>query len=214
MRCKEEDKEIEAYRCKLDPSYHSTYSYSRKPTHCDIIRRILSRVDLKGEARRVRTIPKKLLFATGPIGAGKSFLLEWMILHDYLPTTTNQFLQVNMDEIRDMLPESKFYKAHLAEQFGEMTQREAGTIAELLVYVALGRGMDVIVDSAMIDLQWQEIYINKLKAEYEDIHIGIFHITAEKEIIDKRIRQRKTQSDRFVPMEIVNKYYEQVSEFL
>lgn len=207
MKCREEDKEIEAFRCKLDPAYHSTYSYSRKPIHCDIIRKLLTKSGLRPKSDFTST-PKAIL-VTGPIGAGKSYLLSWMQQCALVPSMKS-YVMVNMDEIRDMLPESKFYSTCLPEEYGEMTQREAGTIAELLVLVALGRGFNVCIDSAMIDLQWQEEYIMQLRQAHPDIKIAMIHVTASKDVIEARIKQRNAHGHRFVPSSIMRSYFQQV----
>ena len=211
MKCKEEDREIEAFRCKLDPTYHSTYSYSRKPIHCSIIRDILSKSKPHEGILEHDRCPQ-VIFTTGPIGAGKSHLLQWMISQDIIPASTgSNYVLVNMDEIRDMLPESKFYRENLPEEYGEMTQREAGSIAELLVHVALHRGYDVIIDSAMIDLQWQVHYIEQLRREYPRLRIGLIHVTASRDIIQERVMKRNQSSHRFVPLHIMNLYFEKVT---
>ena len=106
------------------------------------------------------------------------------------------------DEIRRLLPEWQSYLDHDAEMAGERTRKEAGLIAELLTQIALRDGRNVLVDGSLKDSDWYKDYFLGLREEYGEIglRIGILHITAPKEAIFDRARERSKITNRVVPL--------------
>lgn len=62
---------------------------------------------------------------------------------------TQDFVCVDPDSLLQCLPEWNSLLAQDAERAGEVTQDEAGLMAEILTHAALGRGMSIIVDGSL-----------------------------------------------------------------
>merc|ERR1712238_94575 len=99
-----------------------------------------------------------------------------------------------------------------AEMAGERTRKEAGLIAELLTQIALRDGRNVLVDGSLKDSDWYKDYFLGLREEYGEIglRIGILHITAPKEAIFDRARERSKITNRVVPQHILEHAIEKV----
>ena len=72
-------------------------------------------------------------------------------------------MRVDIDRIRALLPETEGYDPRVA---GQMTQREASTIAEVVSEEALSRGLNVWIDSSLKDYDWWSSELQRLKATY------------------------------------------------
>ena len=83
------------------------------------------------------------------MGAGKTHVMIRLHRHGLLPLP--RFVRVDIDRIRALLPETEGYDPSLA---GAMTQREAGTIAEVVSEEAMARGLNVWIDSSLQDAEW------------------------------------------------------------
>ncbi len=102
---------------------------------------------------------------------------------------------IDIDAIRDMLPEAEVLKRTEPERFGELTQKEAGLIAELTIYRAISKGRNVILDSSLRDISWFLEFIPKLMnfsrhGGQEEIKFALMHVYCPKEECWKRILQR------------------------
>lgn len=214
-----DDHEVEELRSKLDSSYHRKYSRHRRTLQLDILRKLYANDGQLTLIERV-TIPKSqnrssgpvIVCLAGPMAVGKSYLVQWMRQRNYLPC--NDAILVNMDIIREMLPESAGYKTERPEEFGDLTQKESGAIAELLVHLALRRGRNVIIDSSMLHIDWQKRYLFQLRYDYADSKLLLLHITAEAEVIRNRSRRRYEYSGRFVPEITLENSIDQVSDYI
>ena len=92
-----------------------------------------------------------------------------------------------------MLPEYQTYLIQNPETAGELTQKEAGLISEIIIQIALSdlKGLNVVVDGSLSDSKWYTNYFHKLRHSYgSNLNIGIVHVTAPLEIIINRITQR------------------------
>ena len=137
----------------------------------------------------------------GPIAAGKSTLIQWMRKNRILPF--DHIVLIDMDEIRDMLPESESLRCSDPYNFGSLTQKESGFIAELTTLVAISRGLSVLVDGTMVDLAWQQAYLSNLRDKFPAIGIAIIHVATPAEQILNRINERSFNSKRCVPDDIL-----------
>lgn len=69
------------------------------------------------------------------------------------------------------------------ERAGELTNREAGYITEIIAKVALKEGYNVLVDGSLRNSTWYGQYFRHLRSEYPVLRIAILHITAPEEAI-------------------------------
>ncbi len=114
------------------------------------------------------------------------------------------------DEIRRKLPEFEVYVEKTPERAGELTRKEAGMIAEIITNFALEKGMNVLVDGSLKDATWYENYFRKLRKTYPKLKIGIIHVTAPIEAILERVAQRGKATGRVVPVEALQRNFEEV----
>jgi hypothetical protein len=166
-------------RIGLDYRWHVRYTHDRQALQDEIIRSMLSFEDMQRVVtstkhskwlRRARGARKLLrpqqpwcIFTAGCMGAGKTHIMTKLDEHGVLPLP--RFVRIDMDRIRALLPETAGYIAIDKQLGGQMTQREAGTIAEILTEEALSRGLNVWVDSSMQDVQWWTSELNRIKRE-------------------------------------------------
>jgi len=126
-------------------------------------------------------------------------VVRWMDKNGYLPL--NEFVIVDPDNIRQMLPEWDAYVGYDAETAGDKTQKEAGHIAEILGYKALRNRYRVIFDGSLRDANWYILFMDRIRDNFPGIRIMIIHILSEKEEVLRRAEQRGKETGRVVPKE-------------
>jgi hypothetical protein len=174
----------------LDYSWHGTYKKERLQIQDDIIHKLCS------EQCQSRLLPW-VVFTAGAMGAGKGFVVRWMDQKGYLPL--KEFVVVDPDQVRQMLPEWESYVTHDPETAGDKTQKEAGQIAEILGYKALRHRYRVIFDGSLRDANWYIKYFQQPRDHFPGIRIMIIHIMSEKEEVLRRAEERGKQTGRVVP---------------
>jgi hypothetical protein len=142
------------------------------------------------------------------MGAGKGYICKWLDSKGALPL--QQFITVDPDQIRSMLPEWDGYVKRDPELAAVKTQKEAGHIAEILGYKALRERSNVIFDGSLRDVKWYKAYFQKLRHCFPGIRIMILHIQAEKEEVLKRAEKRGKETGRMVPRELLESSMEAV----
>ena len=150
-----------------------------------------------------------IIFTAGVYGAGKSHTIQRLQADGCFPSNY-KFVSVDPDEIRQRLPEFSTYVAKTPYQAGELTQKEAGMIAELLTDAALDRNKNVLVDGSLKDAVWYENYFSVLRQSYPRLKIGIVYVTAPTEEIYKRVQQRGKSTGRSIPMDALQRSIEEV----
>jgi len=175
----------------LDYSYHATYSTVRVGVQDDIIRKFST------DQNRFSELLPWVVFTAGAMGAGKGYVVRWMDKNGYLPI--DQFVVVDPDQIRQMLPEWEGYVKHDAESAGTKTQKEAGHIAEILGYKALRNRYRVIFDGSLKDAKWYITFMERIRHNFPGIRIMILHILSEKDEVLRRAEKRGQETGRFVP---------------
>merc|ERR1712176_1388454 len=138
-------------------------------------------------------------FTAGAMGAGKGHVIRWMERRGIFPL--DQFVVVDQDQIRQNLPEWDGFLAHGPEIAGEMTQKEAGCIAEILGYRALCERYNVIVDGSLRDHEWYTKYFQGIREQFPGIRIMILHVVAEEEQVLRLAARRARETGRIVPKE-------------
>ncbi len=96
------------------------------------------------------------------------------------------YIVVDPNKIRSHFLEYCLYTQLVPEQARELTQREAGYVAEIATAAALRHGCNVLVDGSLWDYRWYREYFARLHAEYDSLHIAVLHITAPRESVFER----------------------------
>jgi predicted kinase len=120
------------------------------------------------------------------------------------------YVVVDPDEIRSHFPEYRLYTQLVPERAGELTQREAGYVAEIATAAALRHGYNVLVDGSLRDYRWYREYFARLHAEYKSLRIAVLHITAPRESVFERAANRARDTGWVVPLETIEKLIEHV----
>ena len=205
-------------RRRLDYSYHSRYTQSREALQDRIVDAVLNSAttgsNARKNSRRRRLAPNQngpswILFTAGVMGVGKSYTTQKLQQEGKLPLG-DAYVKVDPDEIRTMLPEYKTYVSQNPETAGELTQKEAGMISEIIIQTALDAGINVLVDGSLSDSQWYARYFNTLRHSYTKLHIGIIHVTAPIETIINRIMTRAKETGRMIPQHVLLQNIESV----
>jgi len=198
-------------RSTLDYSFHRHYSEDRQLLQDKIIRNML-RSDQIPDARGFsRSQPGEplIIFTAGAMGVGKGYAINNLVERGLF--SCENFVSVDPDEIRQLLPEYQTYLRENPLTAGELTQKEAGLIAEILILAALSQHKNILVDGSLRDSDWYAKYFVKLRKNYPKIKIGILHVTAPRGIIIKRAKTRGEKTGgRQIPLDIMEMAFEQV----
>lgn len=175
-------------RKRLDYNYHAAYNEARISFQDALVDSMLAE-----STREVRTNCSQpapwIVFTAGAMGAGKSRTVK--LLHQKGRFPLQSFTVVDPDRIRRYLPEFEMLIKLNPEQAGELTRKEAGLIAEVLVQVALDRGHNVLVDGSLRDALWYQNYFLQLRNDRPDLRIAILHVTAPRDSVFERASVRK-----------------------
>mmetsp|Transcript_69498 Transcript_69498/g.226336 ORF Transcript_69498/g.226336 Transcript_69498/m.226336 type:complete len:245 (-) Transcript_69498:500-1234(-) len=115
----------------------------------------------------------------------------------------DSFVVVDPDQIRQMLPEWELYVDKNPDRAGELTQKEAGCIAEILGYRALRQRLNVVFDRSLRNAEWYMEFFGQLRVQFPGIRIMILHITADIEQVLKNADDRAKETGRKVPEHIL-----------
>jgi len=173
-------------RKTLDYSYHSNYNFERQVFQDAIIREFLDAAVVKDKNGEVCTIPVQpwAVFTAGAMGAGKGYTIQKAVEKGRFPLLA--FVRVNPDAIRRFLPEYHLYIETNPDLAGELTNKEAGYISEILTLAGLQRGNNVLVDGSLRRAGWYREYFAMLRNEFPGLRLAIIHVTAPREAIFKR----------------------------
>lgn len=176
----------------LDYTYHRKYSAERVEVQDRLIESMCA-----GKERHSAMFPW-VVYTAGAMGAGKGHVASWM--HDNGYWHKDYFVKVDPDEIRQTLPEWPGYVKRCPERAGDLTQKEAGCIAEILTYKALRERKNVIIDGSLSDQKWYQSQFLKFRENFPGIRIMVLHVVADTEDILKQAEERgKGPSGRVVP---------------
>ena len=178
-------------RKTLDYNYHSNYTKERQWLQDSIIEEMMGEMDknvgmIQSETDNpdmdatVCTTPTDpwLIFTAGVQGAGKNYTIQSLVEKGRLPLLG--YVAVDQDLIARSMPEFAAYADRSGDTAGDFTKKEAGYIAEILTAAALQAGKNVILDGCLRDTEWYKEYFERLKAEFGNLKIAIFHIKAPK----------------------------------
>ena len=151
----------------------------------------------------------RVVFTAGTMGSGKSYTLDWLYEENALPL--NQFVRVDLDIIRQLLPEYQGYIVNNPSEAGKLTQKEAGYIAELVTLITLKNNINVIVDGSLRDHIWYQKYFNYLRGQFPKLKIGIIEMTASLETCTRRAKLRSLETGRSIPYQLTVDTFNSVS---
>lgn len=200
-------------RKNLDHDYHGTYSEARQLFQDEIIVKLLDGASVTDEQNgMVCSTPTEpwIVFTAGVMGAGKSHTMKELDSRGLFPLKS--YVKVDPDEIRSYFPEYHSYAQKEPERAGELTNREAGYITEIIAKIALKEGYNVLVDGSLRNSTWYGQYFSHLRSEYPVLRIAILHITAPEEAILERAERRGKETGRVVPIETLQDSLTQVPE--
>jgi len=220
-------------RSTLDYKYHSNYIPSRQLLQDEIIQYILrkntccsisSQLDSKTNHNNNKSKSPWMLFTAGAMGAGKSYTIKYLHSQNRFPLSN--FVIIDPDEIRHLLPEYQYYIQQtddtvMMEQAGIYTRKESGYICEILVQIALRNGCNVLMDGSLQNYQWYIEHFQSLRSEFgvgshntssnnKGIQIGIIHIKAPKDAVLERAKMRSKITKRIVPNHVLEESIEMV----
>jgi predicted kinase len=178
--------ELRAIRATLDYTYHKNYTKERQLLQNNIVQKFLDDavlIDQNGEVCTIPTMPW-IVFTAGALGAGKGYTLNQLVQKGRFPLMA--FVRVNPDDIRRLLPEFAFYIQEDPDNAGELTNKEAGYIAEILTLAGLRSGKNVIVDGSLRCSTWYRNYFARLRLDFPSLRIAIIHVTAPREAVFQR----------------------------
>ena len=197
-------------RSTLDYSYHEHYTKKRQSLQDKIIMDMLNSALITDKNGDVCTTPTEpwLVFTAGAMGAGKSYTMNKLVEKGRFPLLA--FVLVDPDEIRRHLPEFHIYVDQNPELAGELTRKESGFIAEILILAGIQAGKNVLVDGSLRDSDWYKTYFSRLRKEHPNIRQAIIHVTAPREAVFQRAAARAMTTGRVVPKETLEKALDQV----
>lgn len=200
---------MDRLRQQLDFNYHGMYSASRESLQHKIAESILNSDGLQllrdNSLNKLTPSAQWMIMTAGPMGVGKSTVINWLASHGHLPFEVASCVSIDIDAIREILPESREMKEYQPEVYGSRTQKEAGLIAELAVLAALEAQKHVVVDSSMLSIKWQRDNILYLKDKHPGLKVLLLHVTAPEDIIHQRISRRQQRDGRIIPTEVLQK---------
>lgn len=200
-----------------DYDFHYYYPDFRQRTQNTIIERFLG-LDLPA-----RVANPWIVFTAGAMGAGKSYVMH--TLHRANLCNLEGRVYVDMDQIREMLPEYDHYvrddqeclkdpQACLVETAGDLTQVESGYIQEILLEAALERGKQIVVDGSMHNAGWWKSQLKDIKQRYPEYRVAILEIVTAWEDVERNIEERYNKTGRMVPLHTVKISWNEVPEFV
>lgn len=190
-------------RAGLDYSYHKFYNQDRQVLQDSMIDLFHDTVVHDTENNTTCEVPSEnwMVFTAGCMGAGKGHTIHWLASQGLFPL--NAFVRVDPDDLRDLLPELPGYIRENPSTAGNMTQKEAGYIAEVLTSDALQKGKNVLVDGSLRNAEWYKQYILSLHAKFPKLRFAIIHVTASEYTIFERVAKRTKETGRNVPQELL-----------
>jgi hypothetical protein len=187
-------------RRMLDYTYYSNYSKERQWLQDAIIEDMLDNVEDPDMC--ITPTEPWLIFTVGARGAGKNHVIRSLVNSGRLPILS--FVHVDPDTIRRRLPEFESYTKLNPTLVNDLTRKECGFMAELLLLAGLQNGRNVVFDSAMRNTEWFSSFIVTLKKRcakevfglLAHIKIAVLHITAPTKLILERAQMKSLETGR------------------
>ena len=127
-----------------------------------------------------------LIVTTGPHGAGKGYVLNWLNERRILPL--EMVVQIDQDLLLHAIPEHKLYLAHGGAKYAlDACRAEVRLLQELAEHRALENRQHVWVDSQLWDVQWFAERLQRLRSMYSDYRMCILHVRASEQTVRQRL---------------------------
>jgi predicted ABC-type ATPase len=158
---------------------------------------------LKGRPRHER--PDVAFMAGGP-ASGKSTLAQSLGL-------TTGAVRIDVDEVRQRLPEYGVWRQEGREDAADLTHREASQIAKLALGTALGLGMQIVLDSVGGDDDGS--FSTKIRSTLtRGARVRVCYATVPVELALAREQERFEATGRRVPKDLLRAKHAEVSRGL
>ena len=197
-------------RATLDYGWHTNPTRARQAVQDAIVEGILAKASCAADDGR-----PWLVFTAGPMGAGKTHLLRWLCAQGIVDTS--RFVLTDVDRVRRLLPEWHALLAHDPNTAGEMTQKESGLVVEVAQAAALARGLPLIIDGCLRDVDWWRGYIERIRTHQaltlplaQRHRIAIWNVVVSDHVAFARAARRAAVSGRVVPRHVLAAAIEQV----
>jgi len=217
-------------RRKLDYSYHNNLIENRQLLQDAILNRVVVDSDsdnkkdkdrgsgqttkqeedtqTEGGLSTGRQLPW-LVFTAGPMGVGKGYVLTQLSRAGVFPLKS--FIKIDPDMLKSELPEMAGYLQADKSTAATKLHRESTQMSDVLFEHALRRGLPILIDGSLRDVDWYKQLFHRIREEYPTYRIGILHVTADPDVIRKRAVERaKYSNGRVVPKELIEESIEQV----
>lgn len=189
-------------RKTLDYSYHCRYRKERQWLQDSIIEDILE-ADLPADLSMCSTPTEPwLIFAVGVRGVGKKYIVRELVKVGRLPLLS--FVHIDPNDIRRRLPEFDTYSNQNPFLVDDLTKKESGFIAEVLLLAALQAQRNVIFHGSMKHTEWHVNLVQKLRKKYPQLRFGLLHVTAPTEAILDRARHKYQDTGGDITRDNVN----------
>ncbi|MBP7844016.1 MAG: zeta toxin family protein [Proteobacteria bacterium] len=200
----------------VDRPWHGYYSDDRHAFQKTIIDQYLAHLHPSSN-------PEVILTA-GAFGSGKTRILGELFAQGWIQR--EEFLVINMDHFRNMIPEylllvdlmknePKVYEAIAAEFHlkdpGSFVQIEVGYLQEMLLWQALERGVNIIIDGSMANKEYFERFLNAMRTRFNKYQsVGVIHADAGDKTVERAVR-RGLENSRVINPDLVKKSIAEVT---
>ncbi len=189
---------------RLGSDHDDQFSPERRELHEKIIHEFLG--DLNEKKPTPGTRPKLVLTAGSP-GAGKSTVLT--ALNKYKILDSNDYVYIDIDEIRAKLPEyskwindlGKGANSEVLEKASQLTQAEASYLCEEIHSRAIKMRKNIIRDGTLRNTLFFSNLISN--ANLEGYGTGIVHIRVSRETANARVEARANETGRRINKEFL-----------
>ncbi len=181
---------------RFDRAHHGYYSEDRNKFQLAMVEKFLSGL----------TAPEgkpEITVLAGPMAAGKSMLAKQLLKND------GSTVHIDIDAIRKLLPE--FSKINQIDRTNAVyeTQKEAGYIAELLLWTAMDRGLNIVFESSLRETDFfknLKIKLQSLAPKYKD-RFNLVFVLADLESLKTRAKERDQHDSRYTPEhDVIDRY--------
>lgn len=187
----------------IDRAYHGDYGTERQALHRSIVEYSLRGIE------QTASSPTFTVLA-GPMASGKSTLLQ-----RFSPYTKDH-VTIDIDAIRLQIPEFHAINAQDPGLAVRSTQREAGYIAELILWESVRRGYNVVFENSFRQVDFLKDLKPKLEAyapKYRGRYNLIF-VFADLDTLKENAVQRNKSGNRQTPhRDVADGYYLSMQNF-
>jgi hypothetical protein len=189
----------------VDRAWHGYYSDERHAFQQSVVSSFL-------DARESVESPE-IIFTAGAFGAGKTRILNELFDQGWLDRS--RFLVVNMDEFRHRLPEYELLIALRKEQpedfaklqaefslkdAGSYVQIESGYLQEMLLWQALTKSVNIVVDGSLGNQEYFERLLKAIRKDFPQYEsVGVIRADAGERALERALKRGAEKSRQINP---------------